>query len=96
MEKADSKNDLPPLTPQNMVFKEIAGDLCEGTSHVGSQAFRWLISHLATTTKRQTGLMADGEDHNEICSECQKQNVPHCCAGGPSKTIYLHSPHGHS
>lgn len=56
MEKADSKDDLPPLTPQNMVLKEIAGDLCEGTSHVGSQAFRRLISHLETTTQRHTGL----------------------------------------
>lgn len=54
MEKADSKDDLPPMASQNVVFKEIAGDLCEGSSHVGSQAFRRLISHLATTTQRHT------------------------------------------
>lgn len=53
MEKADSKDDLPPLASQNVVFKEIAGDLCEGPPHVGSQAFRRLISHLATTTTTQ-------------------------------------------
>lgn len=92
MEKADSKDDLPPLTPQNMVLKEIDGDLCEGTSHVGSQAFRWLISYLATTTGRQTGLIAVTEK-TTIKSAVPKKTVPHCCAGSPSMMIYLHSPH---
>lgn len=53
MEKADSKDDLPPLASQNVVFKVIAGDLCEGPPHVGSQAFRRLISHLTATTTTQ-------------------------------------------
>lgn len=51
VEKADSKDNLPPVTPQNMIFKEAAGDLCEGTPHVGSQAFGRLISHLETATE---------------------------------------------
>lgn len=46
MEKADSKDELPPQSPQSVVFKETAGDLCESPTHVGSQAFRRLISHL--------------------------------------------------
>lgn len=54
MEKADSKDNLPPLASQNVVFKETAGDLCEGSSHVGSQAFRRLVSHLAMTSQRPT------------------------------------------
>lgn len=54
VEKADSKHDLPPLASQDVVFEETAGDLCEGPSHVGSQAFRRLISHLATTTQDKT------------------------------------------
>lgn len=54
MEKADSKDNLPPLASQNVAFKETAGDLCEGSSHVGSQAFRRLVSHLAMTSQRPT------------------------------------------
>lgn len=54
MEEADSKDDLPPVTPQNMIVKVAAGDLCKGTSHVGPQAFGRLIRHLVTDTERQT------------------------------------------
>lgn len=36
MEKTDSKDHLPPLTSQSVVFKETVGDLREGPSHVGS------------------------------------------------------------
>lgn len=72
MEKAHSKDDLPPLTSQNVVFKEIAGDLGEGPSYVGSQAFRRLISHLATTTQKHTWLNGCyKEDHSEFFSDCQ-------------------------
>lgn len=67
MEETDSKDHLPPTALQNVVFKETAGDFCESSSHVGSQAFRRLINHLATTTQRHTG--HDGchlENHSEF------------------------------
>lgn len=73
MEKADSKDNLPPLASQDVVFKETAGDLCEGPSHVGSQAFRRLISHLATTTQRHTWLEGCYQENNSgFCNDCQK------------------------
>ena len=57
MEKADPKDNLPPLSSQNVVLKGIAGDLCEGPSHVCSQAFGRLIGHLETRKHKHTGLM---------------------------------------
>lgn len=54
MEKANSKGDLPPLVSENVFFKITVGNLIEGTTYVGSQAFRRFIRHLATTrTQRQ-------------------------------------------
>lgn len=69
MEKADPKDNLPPLASQNMVFKETAGDFCEGSSHVGSQAFGRLISHLATIRQRQSAL-SSAAIIKKVCSDC--------------------------
>lgn len=51
MKKAHPKDDLPPVTAESVLLKEVRGDLCEGSSYVGSQSFRRFIRHLAAQHK---------------------------------------------
>lgn len=53
MKKAHPKDDLPPVAAESVLFKEVRGDLCEGSSYVGSQSFRRFIGHLAAHTKQR-------------------------------------------
>lgn len=53
MKKAHPKDDLPPVTAESVLFKEVRGDLCEGSSYVGSQSFRRFIGHLAAQHKAE-------------------------------------------
>lgn len=55
MEETNTKDDLPPLVSQNMVLKEAVGDFCESSSHICTQSFGRLISHLADTYMMQSG-----------------------------------------
>lgn len=47
VEEADSEDDLPPPAPQDVLLKEAACNLCEGSPHVGTETFGRLVGHLA-------------------------------------------------
>ena len=52
MEEANSKDDLPPGTSQDVLLEVASGDLREGPPHVGPQAFGRLVGHLATNGRQ--------------------------------------------
>lgn len=58
MEEAHSKDDLPPVPAEGVLFEEVVGDLAKGSPDVGSQTFGRFIRHLA----------ARGRDRQEIQS----------------------------
>lgn len=58
MEEAHSKDDLPPVPAEGVLFEEVVGDLGEGSPDVGSQTFGRFIRHL----------VACGRDRQEMQS----------------------------
>jgi len=67
VEEAHPEDDLPPLASQDVVFEEIAGDLREGASHVGSEAFGRLVGHLARTTTTTTTTTRQRDTRLDCC-----------------------------
>lgn len=95
MEKAHSEDNLPPLASQSVVFKEIPGDLCEGPSHVGSQAFGRLIGYLETGKQKYMGLGDDMAKTMASCAQTDKNpgfsSMLSVSLAKGSSVLYCHS-----